>query len=106
MTQVAERNDTDIVEQGVWFAVHSGKPPVYVNHTSHIKRLVSEGARMVADPRLPGTAAPAMPVETEEELRARIAELQEQLARQAAETNAAAREGFATNAPKQARPAK
>lgn len=103
MTQVAERNDTDITEQGCWFQIYPGQPPVYVVHKSHIKRLISEGARQVADPRMPVVAVPE---QGGIDIAAELAKLQaerealEQLRKQIEEERkasiAAAREGFSS----------
>ena len=103
MTQVAERSDTDIVENGVWFETYPGLPPVYVVHRSHIKRLISEGARQVADPRAPAPPAPeqvALDIAAElaklQAARAELEALRQQIEEERAANVKAAREAFSS----------
>ena len=83
---------------GQWFQWPDDRPPVYVVHEAHQKRLsLEEGATLITDPRDPHAVrvqsdeaeltrraqqleAQVAQSKREEELRARIAELEAQLA--------------------------
>lgn len=63
---------------GVWLHLpHKG--PEYVVHEAHIRRLLSEGAQVVGDPRVPEDEAPAptpAPSATEVAMQSRIDQLE------------------------------
>src|SRR5438105_11613599 len=69
-----------MAEGGQWIQKPDGSPPIYVTHKEHIKRLVLDGAQVVADPR-PALAAQQheQEVSATEDLKAQIAHLQAQL---------------------------
>ncbi|MGH2506262.1 MAG: hypothetical protein ACRDHZ_02410 [Ktedonobacteraceae bacterium] len=57
---------------GEWLHSGGSKEPLYVTHEAHVKRLLSEGWRPVADPRKPMEAKPVQPSK-EEALMAQLA---------------------------------
>lgn len=61
---------------GAWIQPPHDAPVTYVVHEAHIKRLLSEGGRVVADPRT--ASAPVAP-RSDADLQAEIARLQAEL---------------------------
>src|SRR5689334_10301954 len=74
---------------GAWMSLSADKDPVYVPHDAHIKRLLSEGAQIVADPRQEpveevqvAQPAPSVEATLRAELEALKAQMQQFLAAQ------------------------
>jgi len=64
---------------GKWLSISGNQEPHYVVHEAHIKRLLSEGAQVVADPRDPAKIVQPQPSETEATLRAELDALKVQM---------------------------
>lgn len=79
---MAENELAPMADGGVW--LHHAGNAHYITHEAHIKRLLSEGARPISDPRAPkekpATEAGADASPNEDAYKQRIAELEALLA--------------------------